>query len=111
MEEKKYLKQMAIFTDATRLKIIYILSLNKFCSMHIEKLLNVSQPNISRHIEKMLNADVVICEKRGRRNIYELNPEFIQMHSQIIEQLQDLYIDLLDKEKFAQYILECKRLK
>lgn len=110
MDERKYIKQMSVFTDSTRLKIIYILSLNNFCSMHLEKMLNVSQPNISRHIEKMINADIVISQKKGRRNIYELHPDFIRDFSQIISQIQELYKELLDKEQFADYIMECKSL-
>ncbi len=110
MNERKYIKQMSIFTDPTRLKIIYVLSMNKFCSMHLEKLLNVSQPNISRHLDKMINADIVASQKNGRRNIYMLTETFVDEHSQIIAQIQGLYPDLIDLDLLADYKEECLKL-
>ncbi len=111
MNEKQFLKQMSVLTDVTRLKILYILSLNNFCAIHLEKLLNVSQPNISRHVDKMINADIVLSQKKGRRNIYQLNEEFVNNNSQIIDQIQTIYSDLLEKELFDEYAVECKKLK
>lgn len=110
MNEKKYIKQMSILTDSTRLKIIYILNYNNFCSIHLEKLLNVSQPNISRHIDKMLNAEIVISNKKGRRNIYQLNPKFKKENYQIIQQIDSIYENLIDEKLFISYAEECKNL-
>ncbi len=110
MTERNYIKQMNIFTDATRLKIIYILSYNNFCSIHLEKFLDVSQPNISRHIDKMINAEIVTSEKKGRRNIYQLNQKFVEENSQIISQIRQLYHGLLDDEQFETYKKECEAL-
>ncbi len=110
MNEKDYIKQMNVFTDATRLKIIYVLSQNNFCSIHLEKLLGVSQPNVSRHLDKMINADIVTSKKSGRRNIYMLNEKFVKENSQIIEQIKVIYDESLDSTKFEEYKKECEAL-
>lgn len=110
MEEIKYLRKMSIFTDATRLKIIYILSYNNYCSIHLEKFLGVSQPNVSRHIDKMIGAEVVSVKKQGRRNIYSLCPDFVENNSEIIKQVQELYSGLITDEAFNEYKIECENM-
>ncbi len=110
MDERKLIKKMSIFTDETRLKLIYTLSLNNFCSIHLEKLLSVSQPNISRHIDKMVTSGIVDIIKDGRRNIYSLNKDFKKDNSQIIKEISDVYSDLFNKEKFEKIKEDCNNL-
>lgn len=108
MSEQLFIKQMSIFTDSTRLKIINLLDKSEFCAMHIEQLTGVSQPNISRHIDKMITAQIVVATKSGRRNIYALNPEFKVQYAQIITQVNSLYNHELDLVKIDVLSSECK---
>ncbi len=110
MDERKLIKKMSIFTDETRLKLIYTLSLNNFCSIHLEKLLSVSQPNISRHIDKMVDSGIVDIIKDGRRNIYSLNKDFKKNNSQIIKEITDVYSGIFLKEEFEEAKEDCNRL-
>ncbi len=110
MTEQLFIKQMGVFTDPTRLKIICILAKNNFCSMHLEKLIGVSQPNISRHIDKMINAEVVDVKKIGRRNIYNLNATFIKSNADLIAQVCELYKSEFAADLIETYGQECKEL-
>ncbi len=110
MRERELIKKMSIFTDETRLKLIYTLSLNNFCSIHLEKLLSVSQPNISRHIDKMVSSGIVDIIKDGRRNIYSLNEEFIKNNSEIINEIKEVYKELFNKKEFKEVKEDCNKL-
>ncbi len=110
MNERNLIKKMSIFTDQTRLKLIYVLSLSSFCSIHLEKLLSVSQPNISRHIDKMASIGIVTIKKDGRRNIYSLSEKFKKDNSQIISEIKNLYDDVLDKKEFQRIKKECDQM-
>ncbi len=110
MNERNLIKKMSIFTDQTRLKLIYVLSLSSFCSIHLEKLLSVSQPNISRHIDKMVSAGIITIKKDGRRNIYSLSKKFKKDNSQIINEIKNLYADLFDEKEFIKTKKECDQM-
>ncbi len=110
MNERQLIKKMGIFTDETRLKLIYTLSLNNFCSIHLEKLLSVSQPNISRHIDKMVTSGIVDIIKDGRRNVYCLNKDFKKNNSQIIKEISDVYSGLFNEEEFKKTKEDCNKL-
>lgn len=111
MSEQLFIKQMSIFTDSTRLKIINLLDKSDFCAMHIEQLTGVSQPNISRHIDKMITAQIVVATKSGRRNIYALDAEFKANYPEIISQINSLYQAELDLVKISALSSECKEMK
>ncbi len=110
MNERELIKKMGIFTDETRLKLIYTLSLNNFCSIHLEKLLSVSQPNISRHIDKMVTSGIVDIIKDGRRNIYCLNKDFKKNNSEIIKEITDVYSGIFKDDEFEKIKKECNEL-
>ncbi len=110
MKERELIKKMSIFTDETRLKLIYTLSLNNFCSIHLERLLSVSQPNISRHMDKMVNSGIVNIIKDGRRNIYSLNEEFVKDNSQILSEIKEVYDGMFDNKEFKEVKDDCNKL-
>ncbi len=84
MSESLFIKQMSALSEPTRLKIVYILSLQSFCAMHLEEIIGVSQSNVSRHVDKLLSSKIVTMEKVGRRKIYSLDPKFIEENTQIL---------------------------
>ncbi len=110
MTEQLFMKQMGIFTDPTRLKIISALAKSNFCSMHLEQLTGASQPNVSRHIDKMVMAQIVDVKKVGRRNVYKLNDRFKANNQEIIKQVEELYTAEFSEEEIKQFSEECKSL-
>ncbi len=110
MNEQFFLKQMSVFTDSTRLKIISILSKSNFCSIHLEKLTGASQPNISRHIDKMIMVNIVDVKRIGRRNIYQLNDDFVKSNSELINQVNALYENTFNEDLIKDFSTECKNM-
>lgn len=109
--EKNFLKIINALNDPTRLKIIYILSKGNLCPIHLEKIINVSQTNISRHSQKLINAEILEGTKKGRRTIYNLNPEFIKHYSDIIGKLEVIYEQEIDSFLLKKSKEECEAMK
>ncbi len=111
MSESLLIKQMTALSEPTRLKIVYILSLQSFCAMHLEEIIGVSQSNISRHVDKLLNSNIVTMEKVGRRKIYSLDPLFIEEHAQILMQIKAIYAEEYTIKSIEVLGIECVEMK
>lgn len=111
MENKElFRRQMSVFKDDTRCRIMLILQYGRYCSNHIEVILNISQPNASRHLDKMLQAKVIKTEKVGRRVIYSVDDEFMKNFPDVIDNLKQVYsgsinLKLLDQRQCSCTIL------
>ncbi len=60
--------------DATRLRIINLLSWGELCGCDIERVLDVSQPNVSRHLTYLKHAGLAVDRREGFRVFYRLAP-------------------------------------
>lgn len=58
--------------DKTRLRIVALLSHRELCVCHIQQILNLSQPTISRHLRILRLAGVVTDRRVGRWVHYRL---------------------------------------
>jgi ArsR family transcriptional regulator len=58
--------------DETRLRIIALLSHGELCVCHLEEALDVSQPNVSRHLAILRMAGVVEAHREGSWVYYRL---------------------------------------
>ena len=61
--------------DRTRLRIVATLSHGELCVCHIQQLLDLSQPTISRHLRILRLADVVTDRRVGRWVHYRLTKQ------------------------------------
>jgi ArsR family transcriptional regulator len=61
--------------DETRLRIITLLSYGELCVCHLEEALQLSQPNISRHLAILRMAGVVEARREGSWVYYALAPQ------------------------------------
>lgn len=73
--------------DETRLRIVALLSHGELCVCHIEKALELSQPNISRHLGILRMAGIVDARRRGTWVYYRLAD---QEHAAVQEMLSTL---------------------
>ena len=59
------------------------------CRMHdvdyMVKKLNISQPNLSKHISTLLNAGILNCKVYGKQRFYYINKEWKEEWHKIIE--------------------------
>lgn len=70
MEENVELFKM--LSDETRLKILMKLYVRSYCVCELQDLVNESQPKISKHLQKLRNASLVVTTKKGQFIHYEL---------------------------------------
>jgi ArsR family transcriptional regulator len=61
--------------DETRLRIVALLSHGELCVCHIEKALELNQPNVSRQLGILRMAGVVDARRRGTWVYYSLAPQ------------------------------------
>jgi ArsR family transcriptional regulator, arsenate/arsenite/antimonite-responsive transcriptional repressor len=70
-ELERNLKGLA---DATRLRIVNLLSWGELCGCDIQRVLEASQSNVSRHLTYLKHAGLVTDRREGFRVFYRLAP-------------------------------------
>lgn len=78
--------------DENRLRILSILRFGALCVCEIEEILEVSQSNVSRHLNKLMNAKLVTYYKDAKYVYYQLNEETLQSHP-FVKELLDNELD------------------
>jgi ArsR family transcriptional regulator, arsenate/arsenite/antimonite-responsive transcriptional repressor len=61
--------------DETRLRIVALLSQGELCVCHLEKALDISQPNTSRHLGILKAAGVVDSRREGTWVYYSITKQ------------------------------------
>ncbi|CEN78428.1 ArsR/SmtB family transcription factor [Paraclostridium sordellii] len=75
--------------DETRIKIINILRNGPLCVCEIEAILEITQSNASRHLNKLMNANLVTYYKEAKYVYYKLNEDTLNEYSFIKFILED----------------------
>ncbi len=69
--------QLSLFfkalADPTRLRIMNLLLRSPFCVCEMERILNLSQPLLSRHLAYLRSCGLVESQREGMRVNYNLN--------------------------------------
>ena len=93
--------------DENRLRIINILFRGEFCVCELEVLLNLSQSNLSRHLDKLKKAEIIESKKEGLWVHYKINKEYEEKNSQLMmylkSNLKDIKICKEDNNKLYFY--------
>ncbi len=119
METEKILKALA---DNNRLRMMNLLSRGELCVCEIEEILELSQTNVSRHLNKLTNAGLLDSRKEAQWVFYRINNEFLKEHSALATYLKSSFeknetcrVDtakLLEAQKApsAGFSLQCKKV-
>jgi len=91
--------------DETRLSIVNILRIENLCVCEIEAILQSSQSNVSRHLAKLRDADIIYSEKKSQWVYYGINRDIISKYSFIKTLLDE------DLARHPQYQKELAKLK
>ena len=75
-------------SDENRLRILHLLSHKELCVCELEVLLNLTQSNVSRHLNKLKQAELISLTKSGQWAHYQLNREYFNKNSPLLEYLQ-----------------------
>jgi ArsR family transcriptional regulator, arsenate/arsenite/antimonite-responsive transcriptional repressor len=77
--------------DETRLRIVALLAHGELCVCHIEKALELSQPNISRQLGILRASGVVDARRDGSWMYYSLAPQQHESVKAMLDQLVALF--------------------
>jgi ArsR family transcriptional regulator len=88
MNKNAYGKNAIIFkalSDNNRLQIIDMLSCEELCACKILEKLNITQPTLSHHMKKLIDAKLVIARKEINSVYYSLNKNTIDELNKFIQ--------------------------
>lgn len=78
-------------SDENRLRILNILIQKELCVCEIELILDMNQSNVSRHLNKLKNARIVVFKKDSQWNYYAINDKFIEDNNYLYEHLKNKF--------------------
>ncbi|MGL6104658.1 ArsR/SmtB family transcription factor [Romboutsia sp.] len=114
MELIQMLKALA---DDTRIRIINILREGALCVCEIEDILNITQSNASRHLNKLMNAKLVTYYKEAKFVYYKINEDTINSYPFVKEllnnelsKIDNLNNDYDNLKNFKKQGLSCETL-
>ncbi len=76
-------------SDESRLRMLNILMQKELCVCEIERALNMSQSNVSRHLCKLKNAEIVTSKKKSQWAYYAINNQFIRGNNDLYKHLKN----------------------
>ncbi len=73
------------FADATRLRILHLLTSGELCVCDLVDVLRLPQPKVSRHLAYLRRAGVVLARRDGYWTHYQLAPAGNELHRKLVE--------------------------
>lgn len=93
--------------DETRIRIVNVLRKDVLCVCDLEKILNISQSNASRHLAVLRRARLVTSEKKAQWVYFSLNQNLIDDHPFLQEildnELEPVAIFRADLDRWKRY--------
>jgi len=93
MQLVKILKALG---DVNRLRILNLLRERNLCVCELESVLNVTQSNVSRHLLRLKEAEIIDFEKQGQYVFYKINKPVLADHS-FIKNILDLEFERINQ--------------
>ncbi|OFW49561.1 MAG: transcriptional regulator [Actinobacteria bacterium RBG_13_35_12] len=78
-------------SDESRLKILNLLIQQELCVCEIEVILDMSQSNVSRHLNKLKSAKIVVYKKESQWAYYTISNMFIEDNNYLYEHLKNKF--------------------
>ncbi len=91
--------------DSTRVRIVNLLLRSPFCVCEMERVLQLSQPLLSRHLAYLRNCGLVESRRSGMRVNYALNHKH-----PIVAQLQPFLMEMLRTDSEARADLRALKI-
>lgn len=82
------------FSDRTRLRILCLLREREFCVGDIVAILQLPQPNVSRHLAYLRKAGLATARKSGLWCYYSLTPAQTAFHKKLLSCLRDCFSEV-----------------
>lgn len=107
---KMILNELKALSNEKRLKIIYALSINNFCQMHVIEISGLSQVDASRGLKILVDSGLVDSEKHGNRVLYSLSEKMIECYREQLTLICEEYKYLSYDIDTVLLIDECKSM-
>lgn len=105
------LKEMKALANEKRLKILFVLSHNEFCQIHISELTGFSQVDASRSLKQLVDTGFVATRKVGNRILFSLTDKLELEYGNVLTNLQLEYSDIIIDIDMKQFIETCETFK
>jgi ArsR family transcriptional regulator, arsenate/arsenite/antimonite-responsive transcriptional repressor len=92
MENKRVLKIVKALSDSTRLKVLGIIGKKgEISCQELIKYFSLSQPTLSHHFNKLIEAEIITSRKDGTIYLYNMNYELLENYGININKLLTNY--------------------
>ncbi|EAH4796561.1 transcriptional regulator [Campylobacter coli] len=93
---QKFLTIISAINDESRVLILYhLLKYQELCVCDLQKLLNMGQSRLSRHLKILKDAGFLYIKRKGTWAYYGINNELLKLHSDLFENIKNLDIDIV----------------
>lgn len=117
----KYLKMFQQLGNETRMRIVALLMQNELCVCGLEEILHIRQVNISKHLSKLKEANIVDSRREKQRIFYFLTENFINKEH-LLKHIEEVMVEdeqiikdhealMVHDETKANKIYVCKAFK
>ncbi|ENR1124571.1 winged helix-turn-helix transcriptional regulator, partial [Campylobacter coli] len=91
---QKFLTIISAINDESRVLILYhLLKYQELCVCDLQKLLNMAQSRLSRHLKILKDAGFLYVKRKGTWAYYGINDDLLKLHSDLFENIKNLDID------------------
>lgn len=104
-------------SDENRIRILNLLNNGEFCVCEIEYILEMTQSNVSRHLNRLSSAKIIESYKKAQFVYYKLKEDKITHHEFIRNILNDelmnieqCKIDIDNLKKYRESKLDCNTI-
>ncbi|EGK8255981.1 winged helix-turn-helix transcriptional regulator [Campylobacter coli] len=93
---RKFLTIISAINDESRVLILYhLLKYQELCVCDLQKLLNMGQSRLSRHLKILKDAGFLYVKRKGTWAYYGISDELLKLHSDLFENIKNLDIDIV----------------
>jgi ArsR family transcriptional regulator len=79
--------------DKNRIRILNLLIRQELCVCEIETVLNMTQSNASRHLNKLKTSGIITSEKESQWVYYKVDNKFIEENSLLYEFIKNMTVE------------------
>ncbi|EAK8363853.1 winged helix-turn-helix transcriptional regulator [Campylobacter coli] len=93
---QKFLTIISAINDESRVLVLYhLLKYQELCVCDLQKLLNMGQSRLSRHLKILKDAGFLYVKRKGTWAYYGISDELLKLHSDLFENIKNLDIDIV----------------
>ncbi|EIY9845968.1 winged helix-turn-helix transcriptional regulator [Campylobacter coli] len=97
---QKFLTIISAINDESRVLILYhLLKYQELCVCDLQKLLNMGQSRLSRHLKILKDTGFLYVKRKGTWAYYGINDDLLKLHSDLFENIKNLDIDNIALEQ------------